>query len=95
MDFDRWLQEATENRPIEPIVLDVPIPITEIPTPALLLDEAKLLRNLNDMAELTRSAGLALRPHSKMHKSPMIAHLQLAHGASGICCAKVLSLIHI
>ena len=89
MDFDRWLQETTENRHIEPIVLDVPIPITEIPTPALLLDEAKLLRNLNDMAELTRSAGLALRPHSKMHKSPMIAHLQLAHGASGICCAKV------
>lgn len=89
MDFDRWLEGENENRPIEPILLDVPIPITEIPTPALLLDEAKLLRNLSDMAELTQSAGLALRPHSKMHKSPIIAQLQLAHGASGICCAKV------
>ncbi len=89
MDFDRWLAGETENRPIAPIVLDVPIPIAEIPTPALLLDEAALLRNLRCMAELTQSAGLALRPHSKMHKSPIIAQLQLAHGASGICCAKV------
>src|SRR5699024_2259241 len=30
-----------------------------------------------------------LRPHAKMHKSPVIACQQIARGAVGICCQKV------
>jgi D-serine deaminase-like pyridoxal phosphate-dependent protein len=33
--------------------------------------------------------GLRLRPHSKTHKSPLIAQWQIDRGAIGICCAKL------
>lgn len=33
--------------------------------------------------------GLGLRPHAKTHKSPVVAELQLARGAVGVCCAKL------
>jgi D-serine deaminase-like pyridoxal phosphate-dependent protein len=33
--------------------------------------------------------GIRLRPHSKTHKSPLIARWQLDRGAAGICCAKL------
>ena len=33
--------------------------------------------------------GIRLRPHSKTHKSPLIAKWQLDRGAIGICCAKL------
>ena len=33
--------------------------------------------------------GIRLRPHSKTHKSPLIARWQLERGAVGICCAKL------
>jgi len=33
--------------------------------------------------------GLRLRPHSKTHKSPLIAQWQIDRGAVGICCAKL------
>ena len=33
--------------------------------------------------------GIRLRPHSKTHKSPMVARWQLDRGAVGICCAKL------
>ena len=41
------------------------------------------------MQQLADSAGVALRPHAKTHKSPVIARWQLDRGAVGICCAKV------
>jgi D-serine deaminase-like pyridoxal phosphate-dependent protein len=41
------------------------------------------------MQALARSAGVALRPHAKTHKSPVIARWQLEAGAAGICCAKL------
>ena len=33
--------------------------------------------------------GIRLRPHSKTHKSPVIARWQIERGAVGICCAKL------
>lgn len=33
--------------------------------------------------------GIRLRPHTKTHKSPLIAQWQLDRGAIGICCAKL------
>ncbi|MGE0254061.1 MAG: DSD1 family PLP-dependent enzyme [Alphaproteobacteria bacterium] len=63
--------------------------VEEVDTPALLVDLDALDRNLRRMAEAARAAGVALRPHAKMHKSPDLARLQMAHGAAGVCCQKV------
>jgi D-serine deaminase-like pyridoxal phosphate-dependent protein len=61
----------------------------DIDTPALLLDLDILDGNIARMAALAADTGIALRPHVKTHKSPLIAHRQLAAGAAGVCCAKV------
>lgn len=61
----------------------------EIPTPALVIDWDKLQRNILDMAERARQAGMMLRPHIKTHKTPIIAHIQMQAGAAGITCAKL------
>jgi len=61
----------------------------EIPTPALVVDIDKLRNNIEDMAERARVAGMALRPHIKTHKTPVITHMQLRAGAAGIVCAKL------
>ncbi|MEW6753254.1 MAG: DSD1 family PLP-dependent enzyme [Candidatus Latescibacterota bacterium] len=61
----------------------------EIDTPALLVDVDALEGNIARMAEHFAAAGKALRPHSKSHKTPAIALLQLQAGAIGITCAKL------
>lgn len=58
-------------------------------TPALVIDEAALERNIATMAAFARGGGLTLRPHAKTHKSVDIARLQLKAGAVGVCCAKL------
>jgi D-serine deaminase-like pyridoxal phosphate-dependent protein len=58
-------------------------------TPAYCLDLNRFEANLNYMAETVRQAGKQWRPHSKGHKSPAIALLQLKAGAIGVTCAKV------
>ncbi|HXP93976.1 MAG TPA: DSD1 family PLP-dependent enzyme [Candidatus Binatia bacterium] len=63
--------------------------ISDVDTPALLLDFDKLDRNLDKMAALARERRVALRPHAKTHKTPVIAQLQVDRGAVGICCAKL------
>ena len=60
-----------------------------IPTPALVVDFDKLRANIDEMARRARTAGIALRPHIKTHKTPAIAHMQLRAGAVGIACAKL------
>lgn len=62
---------------------------TALNTPALIVDLAALTRNIAAMAATMRAAGVALRPHAKTHKSVEIARLQMAAGATGICCAKI------
>ena len=59
-----------------------------IPTPAIVIDAAIVERNLARMAAYTREHGLKLRPHTKTHKSAMLAGLQLDAGASGLTVAK-------
>jgi D-serine deaminase-like pyridoxal phosphate-dependent protein len=61
----------------------------ELNTPALVLDRDALGRNIDKMAALARSYGVALRPHAKTHKSVDIARMQVAAGAVGLCCAKL------
>ena len=60
-----------------------------IATPAAVLDLDAFDRNVAKMAARARSAGLALRPHSKSHKCSAIAQRQIEAGAIGICCAKL------
>ena len=61
-----------------------------IATPALVVDVAALDANVARMAAIAAENGIALRPHSKTHKSPEIAAKQLAAGAAGIACATIL-----
>jgi len=58
-------------------------------TPAVLIDKAIALRNLDRMQAEANARGIRLRPHSKTHKSPLIAKWQIDRGAIGICCAKL------
>ncbi|MDQ3912484.1 MAG: alanine racemase [Actinomycetota bacterium] len=58
-------------------------------TPYLLIDAAKMGRNVRKMAEVAERNGVALRPHVKTHKIPDIAKNQLQTGAEGITVAKL------
>jgi D-serine deaminase-like pyridoxal phosphate-dependent protein len=55
----------------------------------VLVDQAKVERNVQRMQDLAEAHGVRLRPHAKTHKSPDLALLQIARGAVGICCAKI------
>jgi len=63
--------------------------LSDIPTPAVLVDAAKLKHNLERMQAAANAAGKRLRPHAKTHKSPDVARMQIGGGAVGICCAKL------
>ena len=63
--------------------------LEEIATPAVLIDRAKALRNIGRMQAGAAARGLRLRPHTKTHKSPVVAKWQIDAGAAGICCAKL------
>ena len=76
-------------RPVAPIKLSEPIRVSDLPTPALVLDRPLFSANLIKMAEHVASHGKGFRPHAKTHKCPEIAQAQLAAGAVGICVAKV------
>ena len=61
----------------------------EVDTPALLLDLDAFEHNLAHMQSLLAPTGTRLRAHAKTHKSPVIAHRQIAAGAVGQCVQKV------
>ncbi len=61
----------------------------DIDTPALLIDLDAMERNISKMARFFETVDADLRPHSKTHKMPIIAHKQIAAGAKGICCQKL------
>ena len=63
--------------------------VSEIDTPALVVDLDIMERNLARVADYAREHGLRLRPHTKTHKSVRLAKRQLASGASGLTVAKV------
>ena len=60
----------------------------ELDTPALLIDRERLMKNLADMQRYAEENGVKLRPHTKTHKTPEIAKMQLRQGACGIAVAK-------
>src|SRR5438046_6804711 len=57
--------------------------------PALLVDLDVMEANIARIVATCHAHGVAWRPHSKAHKTPEIAHMQLAAGAIGITCAKL------
>jgi D-serine deaminase-like pyridoxal phosphate-dependent protein len=65
------------------------VTVDALRTPAILIDRAKALRNLDRMQAEANAHGVRLRPHAKTHKSPLIAQWQIDRGAIGICCAKL------
>jgi D-serine deaminase-like pyridoxal phosphate-dependent protein len=63
--------------------------VSEIDTPAVLIDADVLERNIRRAAEQCGKHQVALRPHIKTHKMPPIAHMQVDAGAVGISVAKL------
>lgn len=61
----------------------------KIDTPALLIDQDIMIKNIKDMQKKADRLGLNLRPHTKTHKMPELAKLQIQEGAGGIAVAKV------
>lgn len=63
--------------------------LSDLRTPAILVDDARVERNLQAMQSAASARGVRLRPHAKTHKSVVMARRQIAAGAAGICCAKL------
>ena len=61
----------------------------DLDTPALCLDIEVLEQNIGRMASYLAERPTGIRPHSKTHKCPTIAWMQLRAGAIGITCAKL------
>jgi D-serine deaminase-like pyridoxal phosphate-dependent protein len=63
-------------------------PVSQIDTPALVIDLDAMERNLSQMMAFAKSHQVRLRPHAKMHKSAVLAKLQMQAGAVGVCVQK-------
>jgi D-serine deaminase-like pyridoxal phosphate-dependent protein len=55
-----------------------------VPTPAALLDEARLMHNIQQMQQRLQTLGVRLRPHVKTAKCLPVAERQRAAGSVGI-----------
>ncbi len=60
----------------------------ELSTPSLLVDRDIVLKNLEHMRDYITAQNVKLRPHTKTHKSPKIAKLQMEYGAYAVTVAK-------
>jgi D-serine deaminase-like pyridoxal phosphate-dependent protein len=66
------------------------LPVSALPTPALVVDVEALDHNLKLLAQYFASRRAKLRPHFKSHKCVTLARRQLENGsAAGITCAKL------
>jgi D-serine deaminase-like pyridoxal phosphate-dependent protein len=63
--------------------------ISEIDTPAVLIDLDAMERNLKRAQDHCTTHGIRFRPHMKTHKTPEIGRLQVQYGAVGLTCAKL------
>jgi D-serine deaminase-like pyridoxal phosphate-dependent protein len=63
------------------------VKVTDLQTPALLVDTAALEHNLATMAAAL--PGPRLRPHVKAHKTTALARAQAAHGSRAFTCATI------
>jgi D-serine deaminase-like pyridoxal phosphate-dependent protein len=58
-------------------------------TPEVVIDLGTVDANIKRIAEMARSAGVGLRPHTKTHKLPQLARRQVEAGAVGVQVAKL------
>jgi len=58
-------------------------------TPEIVVDLDAVRANIERAAARARETGVALRPHTKTHKLPQIARLQVEAGATGVQVAKL------
>jgi D-serine deaminase-like pyridoxal phosphate-dependent protein len=63
--------------------------ISELETPAVVVDLDVMDQNLLRMADYCRKHQILLRPHTKTHKIPELARRQIDSGATGITVAKI------
>jgi D-serine deaminase-like pyridoxal phosphate-dependent protein len=63
-------------------------PVHDIDTPALVIDLDAMKRNIGRLAEFAKKHGIRWRPHAKMHKSAVLARMQIKAGAVGVCVQK-------
>ena len=62
---------------------------TELDTPALCVDLDVLEKNIRDLQNACDQLEIGLRVHTKTHKTPAIARMQIAAGAIGIVSQKL------
>ncbi|MEW5974245.1 MAG: D-TA family PLP-dependent enzyme [Acidobacteriota bacterium] len=65
------------------------IRIEELDTPAVIVDLDVMEQNIRSLAEYCKQHSLNLRPHTKTHKMPEIARMQVRAAGGGITVAKV------
>ena len=63
-------------------------PVQDIDTPALVIDLDAMKRNLGRMADFAKKHQVRWRPHAKLHKSVLLAKMQIKAGAAGVCVQK-------
>lgn len=63
--------------------------IEELDTPAIIVDLDILENNIRSLSQYAREHRIRLRPHTKTHKIPAIAKMQIDSGCRGITVAKV------
>ncbi len=65
--------------------------LAEVETPALLVNLPAMDANIAALSFYleAKAPSIRLRPHAKTHKSPDVAHRQVAAGAVGVCCQTV------
>ncbi|MEH7225695.1 D-TA family PLP-dependent enzyme [Bacillus sp. JJ1566] len=61
----------------------------ELDTPSLIIEREIMMDNIERMQSYANKYGVSLRPHTKTHKMPALAKLQIDAGAQGITVAKV------
>lgn len=61
----------------------------ELETPSLCLDMDIMEENLKKVHRNLEGTGIGVRPHTKTHKCPALAKLQMDAGAVGVCTAKL------
>ena len=62
--------------------------ITQLETPAVVVDLDILADNINRLSQYAKQHNLKVRPHTKTHKIPAIARMQIESGCHGITVAK-------
>ena len=63
-------------------------PVHDIDTPSLVIDLDAMKRNIGRMADFAKKHQVRWRPHAKLHKSAVLAKMQIKAGAAGVCVQK-------